>query len=448
MKSKEQTIGIRKMEVDEKTSKIKIVKSKESYENNEIIDAAEDTVKDEKINQSSIGKQIVMERILGFKKFDNSVNKRQKIFKRVVTVVFIALVAAVLALTFYKDFFASNPDKKTVSFSGLIGTLGQTWFYLLFALVSLFCCYLFKGVKLAVICKSQIGKWNFKTCFETGIIGHYYNNVTPWSVGGQPFEIYHLTKHGVDGGAAASMPIIAFFLSQLAFVILGIVSYIMLTTNALGIEEKFIEDFPAVFNILAVVGLVTCIAAPASVLLSSLFPRAGAAIVSSFASLGGKLRIVKNPEVARYKSMKTMVHSSACIKKFARSPLSLIMSFALSLGETLAQCSIAYFTLKLFGYDNENARGLLEWLQIVQLAIILYASISIIPTPGNSGAADLSFYALFAVGVKYAGLAFTAMVLWRIISYYSFIIIGFIFTTATHKKDHLAQFLGIIDMKD
>ena len=447
MRRKDKTIGIRKMEVDEKTSKIKIVKSKERYDNTGIAEMPAEPVKDEKINQSSIGKQIVMQRILGFKHY-NSVAKRQKIFKIIVTSIFITFVLAVLGFTFYKDFFAHDTNKVTVSWEGLIGNFEHTWFYLLFAIFALFCSYLFKGTKLAVICKSQTGKSHFKTCFETGIIGHYYNNVTPWAVGGQPFEIYHLSKHGVHGGVAASMPIIAFFLSQLAFVILGIVSFFLLATNALGIEEEFIKDFPTVFNIFAVIGLVACIAAPAFVLLSSLFPRAGATITSSIATLGGKLRIVKNPKLARYKSMKTMVHTSSCIKKFAKSPLALAASFALSLGETLAQCSIAYFTLKLFGYDNLNARGIVEWLQIVQLSIILYASISVIPTPGNSGAADLSFYALFAVGVKYAGLAFTAMVLWRIISYYSYIIIGFIFTTATHKKNHLAEFLGIIDLEN
>ena len=84
----------------------------------------------------------------------------------------------------------------------------------------------------------------------------------------------------------------------------------------------------------------------------------------------------------------------------------------------------------------------------MQLSFILYAGISFIPTPGNSGAADLSFYLLFSVGVPFMGLAFSAMVLWRILSFYSYIIIGFVFTTVTHKKDRLAKFLGIDDLDE
>ena len=70
------------------------------------------------------------------------------------------------------------------------------------------------------------------------------------------------------------------------------------------------------------------------------------------------------------------------------------------------------------------------------------AGLTHIPTPGNSGAADLSFYVLFSTGLTTAGLAFPAMVVWRILSFYSLIIIGFIFTTVYkkhHKKPEFAE---------
>lgn len=448
MKRNKNTINLRKIEIDDKTSELKIVKTKEEYDINELQQEIAENTEENKNNQSSIGKQLVMQKILGIQQFDKSIDRRQKFLKRLISIIFIVFVVGVLAFTFYKDFFAPNPEKHAVSFDDLVKTFSGTWFYLLLALFSLFLAYYLKGLKLSVICKSQTGKWHFKTCFETGIIGHYYNYVTPLAVGGQPFEIYHLSKHGVHGGVAASMPIIAFFFSQFAFVSLGIASLVLFNTNVLKIEEKFITGFPAVFNVLAIVGLIGGISMPALVLLFSLLPRIGATIVKWCTHIGGKLKILKDPEKTEYKTLKTVVHNSICIKIFAKNPLALISTLLISIGETFAQCSIAYFTLKLFGYDNPAANGFLEWLQIIQLSIILYASISFIPTPGNSGAADLSFYLLFTFGVPFAGLSFSAMIVWRIISYYSYIIIGFIFTTATHKKDHLAEFLGISDLKD
>ena len=79
--------------------------------------------------------------------------------------------------------------------------------------------------------------------------------------------------------------------------------------------------------------------------------------------------------------------------------------------------------------------GLLEWVQILHLCFVLYASISFVPTPGNSGAADLSFFLLFSVGFSGAGIAFPAMMTWRLLSFYSFIIIGFIYTNAKKHKE-------------
>jgi uncharacterized membrane protein YbhN (UPF0104 family) len=81
--------------------------------------------------------------------------------------------------------------------------------------------------------------------------------------------------------------------------------------------------------------------------------------------------------------------------------------------------------------------------------MVLYAAISFIPTPGNSGAADASFYTLFKVGlVSVAGLSFPAMLLWRLLSFYSFIIIGFTFTTLKRKSDRRKEKAGLPLFKD
>ena len=73
------------------------------------------------------------------------------------------------------------------------------------------------------------------------------------------------------------------------------------------------------------------------------------------------------------------------------------------------------------------------------------SAISFIPTPGNSGGAEFSFAMVFAsVGT---GFVFPAMMTWRIISFYAFIIIGFLFLNtkkrAEKKKARQLQFTDI-----
>ena len=385
----------------------------------------------ENSDAKSIGKQIVMTRFLGISKEDENISKRQKTFKRIFTTVFIVFVLSVFAFTFYNDFFST--EKSYPSASTMIAVLKSNWEFLLYAVFALFLCFFFKGLKLSVMCKAMTGKFHLITCMETGIIGTYYNCITPLAVGGQPFEIYHLSKHGVHGGVASSMPIAAFFLNQLAFVTLGIICLVMFKDNTLEIPLYIIGVFPTIFTVLAIIGLVCCIILPFSVVVFSLMPKLGAKLVHFVIGIGGKLKIVKDPKNTTKKTIENIFHNSTCLKKLGTNPVVFIVSLILSFADRLAEASIAYFTLRIFGFDLVG-NVMIEWMQVVQIVIILYAAISFIPTPGNSGAADLSFYLLFEVGLL-AGFAFPAMILWRLLSFYSYIIIGFVFTTLKKKSD-------------
>ena len=79
------------------------------------------------------------------------------------------------------------------------------------------------------------------------------------------------------------------------------------------------------------------------------------------------------------------------------------------------------------------------------MTVLLLLAISFIPTPGNAGAADLSFYALFSSGIVGAGMSFTANTISRLFSFYSYIIIGFIFATIKKRSDSRLRALGLID---
>lgn len=450
MGKRKQKIKLKKIEIDEKSLEPCIVEV--SAEKNgfpiDVENAADEHLQTNAAKQPSLeeiheeGKQIVMNKLFGINE-KNTVNRRQKIFKSVFTAVFIVLVVSVLAFTFYHDFLSGNQQAPQPGM--LKEILLNCWFYIIFALLSLFMCFFLKGLKLSVMCKYTTRKWHLKTCMETAVIGHYYNYITPLAVGGQPFEIYHLSRHGVSGGTAASLPIASFSLNQFAFVILGIFSLVAYNVNLFGTSQALLEVFPTTFTVLAIIGLFCCLLMPSLVMIFSMLPKIGEKLVSFVIRIGEKLRIVKNTEAITKRTLYNVRHNAKCLKQIASSPLVFILSFIISLGEQLALCSIAYFILRFFGYDIAGVNGFVEWLQIVQICLILYAAISFIPTPGNSGAADLSFYVLFSTGVTFAGGAFTAMILWRILSFYSFIIVGFIFTTLKRRADRKRILLSTTD---
>ena len=374
---------------------------------------------------------------------DATVGKKQRIVKRIFTFAFIIFVVGVLIYTAYNDFFAPGGDRKLPEWSDFKALLHDSWYYLVFAMLCLLGGLLAKGSKLAIMCKKTTGKFHFKTCFETGIIGTYYNNITPLAVGGQPFEIYHLSKHGISGGTAASLPIAAYITNQLAFVSLGAISMLLYTNNILKLPSS-LAVFTDAFLAMAMIGLICCSIMPLLVLLFCFMPKTCSKIVQFFMYIAGKLRLVRDPKKATIKTIKSIIQNAEGLKKLAKSPLVLLSSFVLSLIEHLLSTSIAFFSLLAFTFPGTTlyqgatpSFGIL-YLQVMQMCFLLFLSVSFIPTPGNSGAADLSFFNLFKQGLP-AGFAFPAMAVWRFFSFYSAIIIGFVFANVKKRNDKKRQ---------
>jgi len=430
--SNDETPIITKIEVDEKTAKPIIVevskKQLEKEKNSKHLDKKYDFVT--KKSDKSQAKQIAMTRFLGLPEEDEKTSSRQKTFKRIISIVFIVFVLGVLAFTAYNDFFNSSEERIPFSWSTFSSLLSSSWIYLFLALLCVFLCYLFKAIKLSTLCKSLTGKAHFKTCFETGIIGLYYNNITPLAAGGQPFEIYHLVKHGISGGVAGSLPVATYVLNQSSFVIICIVCLV------LGHLNPLFGRLPPAVNVLSIIGLIFVMIAVCAVLFFTLLPRASSKLLAFGVMIGTKIKIIKNPQKVKYKSMKSLIKTSKCLKQISTKKIAFTSTFLLSFFEHIANLSTAFFVLKFFGLSLSELSDsfFISWVQIFQVCIVLYLAISFVPTPGNAGAADLSFYMLFEAGLM-TGLAFPAMTTWRILAFYGFIIVGFIFAYTKKKSD-------------
>ena len=266
---KNQSVGFTVIEVDENTSEPKIVELSEREYDERI--SGDSPVREHAIsisdeNEKSVGKQIVMNKVLGFDDKD-AVTKRQKFFKRLMSWLFIVIVAGVLAWTAYNDFFSEKKQLPPREYWAEI--FSTRWYYIILAILSLALCFALKATKHSLISFSLTGKWRYGVCLGTSVIGLYYNYVTPLAVGGQPFEIYNLTKNGYSGGEASSMTISAFILHQIAFVICGFVSLGLFIGNALDIPENMVAAIPRIISIIATVGLLLAFSVPLFVILFS-----------------------------------------------------------------------------------------------------------------------------------------------------------------------------------
>ena len=111
-------------------------------------------------------------------------------------------------------------------------------------------------------------------------------------------------------------------------------------------------------------------------------------------------------EVKEYtKSVKTILKTKGLFLK----------SILISVIYNLLVASIPFFVLTAFG-------GSVDFIHCFVTTIAVMAAIYFIPTPGNSGAAEGTFFLVFSA--LSSGYVFWAMLVWRFFSYYIYIIMG------------------------
>ena len=349
---------------------------------------------------------------------DPKAARKKRIAKILFTALFVAIIVAIIVFTAVNDF--SSED---VSFDKVGEMIGENWYYLLVLLGLFAATILAETFKFFIMIRKTTHRYMFGTAFKCASLGKFYDFVTPFGTGGQPFQIYYLSKSGVPSGPAGAIPIGSMFLIQLSFFVCAIVSFIV------GVNPQIV---PVYIQILAYFGSVCYIIVSLFLVVFSFIPKAGYKVIRWGVKVLTKLRICKSPEKWIAKGNRAIDNNKTNMGILLQSKRVLIVGTLLSFVFNIALCSMPYFTLLLFPSALEAAGWTPSWslwFEVLRITFFIYCAVTIIPTPGNSGAADGTFYGLFrSVLATIAGASFTCMMVWRIFSFYSFVLLGVIVT--------------------
>ncbi|MBS1412914.1 MAG: flippase-like domain-containing protein [Christensenellaceae bacterium] len=325
-------------------------------------------------------------------------SKRKKIF----ILLFVILNIITIGVTALIEFTGSD--------SGAADNLNFTGLKLHFLIVAflVFCAVLLaETIKYAVMLKATTNKFHPGMAFQVAALGKYYDNVTPLGSGGQPFQVHYLNKRNVSFGVASSLPIAGFLMNQFAFMMLMIIGIIINTSRSFVTSPVLLAS--------AYIGMVFYVIVPVMVVLFTVMPKVSGSILRFFIRIGHKLRLVKHPDETTVKVLHNMEAYRQSLAALSKTKGLLIMVFIFSMAYQICMCSIPYFVLKAFGAGN-------AFIDIFFMCVYTYAAVTYIPTPGNAGAAEGTFYALFKT-LK-SGNIFWAMLIWRFLSYYMFLVTG------------------------
>lgn len=323
--------------------------------------------------------------------------------------IFALICLASVALTAFLDF---GTDKESAPFSVVAQTLLDNFIYVIYALVCFVLVLVFKGIKRAILLNACLKKRNnFFLGLKTAITCKYYDAITPAGSGGQPMEILYLRKHGIPTSVASGVSITSYAIGLISSVLLGVI--MMIVCGFEGVDP--------LVQILAIIGVVINIALPLAIVIFSAMPKVGSAIAKWVVGVGAWLKIVKDKEATNQKAVTTMEKYAKSIRFFFgtylfKTLLATVFAFAFN----IALYSIPYFLIRAFGVAAED----ISYFKVLERCLICYLAITAIPTPGNSGAAEISFYAIFQSFLG-GGYLFWSIIVWRFNTYYLFIIVGF-----------------------
>lgn len=331
---------------------------------------------------------------------EQEAEQKKKRRKRIGTIAFILLNVAVIGVTAGIEFGSD----RSVSRNDLLDI--DMWYLL--AVAGCFLCALAAETgKYFFLLRQSAGEATLRQAFEVATLGKYYDFITPLSAGGQPFQVIYLSRAGLDAGSAGAVPIAGYLYRHAAFISISILTLIcgraVVTSAALLIP--------------AFVGLFCVILVPAAIILFSVAPALTEKVVHWGVGLLAKLKLLHDADAREAVVIRLLGSYTQSLKLLWSGKRMFLLVFFLSLVFECSLGSMPYFVLRAFG----NSLGF--W-SVFRSCVLIYLCVAFIPTPGNSGAAEGSFYALFAVLGQ--GHLFWAMLVWRFFCYYALLLVGLV----------------------
>ena len=327
---------------------------------------------------------------------------KKKLFSFIFFALNLIIVALVLTNQLNQDGVGSLKDLFEVKIN----------FWFLFVNVLLFALMMIlKTFRLNLVLKHSTKKSLPATCYKLSSIGRYYDCMTPMASGGQPFQIYYLSKRGIKTSSAISVPLTKYFLGQFAWLTICFIAVV--TTLIKGLLGG--SDFVLAFSIICFLINVILVS---TVIFISTSKRAGKALVGKILKFLQKIKIIKNFDKQYERIMSLVEDYQYTMRSFVKNKPKFILLYFVSLLILLITHSFTFFIYSaLVGFDFSL------FFDFFVMSVMIEIATSMIPLPGGTGMSELSFTAVFASFFT-NGTMFFALLFSRFMCYYVYLLQG------------------------
>lgn len=304
----------------------------------------------------------------------------------------------------------------------LLMSLKAKW--LLAAVGCVLLSYLCEMACFYVITRKIHGKASWRTSFRVTMAGVYFNSVTPFACGGEPFQVSYLMDDGIPMGSCANIIMVKSTIFQASVFLFSVFSYVFNADALYRLVERFDLFFIAGISVNIIV-----------ILFYGLFlvnKTAAKKTVNLVFKLLGKCHIIKEPEKYGKKKEEEIEHFARASRMIFNDAGAITVAFVFQFVNLLLGYVVPYFLLvSLEGkYD--------AFFDMVTSQAILRQITAYIPSPGGAGGIEgISYFFFMNFFTKTPVVS--VILIWRLLTYYFNIVFSGVYLMVIRERNFKSE---------
>lgn len=296
------------------------------------------------------------------------------------------------------------------NFSEIIGYLISAKIeFLLLSLLFIVLYILFQSLSMHLYLKEINKNYKLRDTFILMFSAQFFNGITPFSSGGQPFQMYLLKKQGIKLTESGNALLQNFFVYQLSLIILG--TFAVLTNKYFNIIPQ-----TSLLRKIVMIGYLVNILILLLILFLGKAKNINTKVFNKVFNL--IFKFMKNRENLKEKAIEKIDEFYNSSEYFKNNKLIFIESLIFNLAALFSLYLIPVFIFYSMGEFNN-----LELLDSIVCSGYTFFVGSFVPIPGGTGGLEYGFLEFFK-GFTVPNMLSACMILWRFITYYLPMILG------------------------
>lgn len=333
-------------------------------------------------------------------KYENKNDPPRRIRKRVISK--IILILFIIFLLSYLCF----SDKGLFEFLHDSSRLDIIW------LVMAFLCQIIDFVVDSILIHKFINvdkKIRIRQSITCCLVGQFFSSITPGSAGGQPMQVYAMSKRGIAAGTTTSALTQKFVVYQTSLICYGILAILLRIDYFMNLNK-------IVYSIL-IVGFLSQLILAIGLVVFSFNKKITNKLISIIISFFKKFKIFKNHEEKVEKIQQQLeIFYQGNINLYKNKYL-VLETYVLTAIQLTATFIIPYCIYRSFGFSGDRASDMISAQAFITMAV------SLVPIPGSSGVTEGASSIFLSPFFDEYSIK-SAIVLTRLVSFYFTIIVS------------------------